>query len=488
MGREFSLLPPRAIVFLCLISCGSSFLGGHKWAHPVRLTSDPQTKSHVCYSAPPDALPRRRSSSSSSSSSGSKRNPHFTKKSGMHIKPADSSRAYGRSTSTGPSVSPLLEASMRRMMQTPLLTHDEEIMYGRRTRDLVEILQVRDTLEGKLGRVPTTEEWGMAVNASASLSEFQHRLDEGKHAKSMLVNSNLRLVVSVAKKFSNLGVSTQDLIQEGSFGLVRATHKFDPDRGFRFATYATWWIQQAIFRALAFNSRMIRLPMHMHNLAQKAKAARRDFLIHTGSFPSDEELAEHLGVTVSKIKLIDRSAQPTKSLSTPLRMKTRGSGFAASGKTLEDMKPAKDCTPEQDVERELFKEEIASMLEQLEQDERLVVKLRYGIGVPRRVSVSEISRITRQTEKWVKSKEAKALRKLRRPYEKFRLSPFSSNPNTLNVAISTRLMKSSESAPSQSPVRPPTLNSPESMSIEPHLRSFSQSSITADNSTLVLNA
>jgi len=328
------------------------------------------------------------------------------------------------------------------MAEAPLLTAQQEVELGTLVQQLVKWEAVRVHLEERIGRPPAVEEWAMAVNPSMPTDEFQKRLAECRHAKSSMIHSNMRLVASVAKKYSRLGVSTQDLIQEGAVGLIRAIEKFDPTRGFRFATYATWWIQQSVFRAVAFHSRMIRLPMHMHNLLNKVRLARRAHVIKTGVQPTEQELADQLDVPLSKLRLALRSSQRISSSSAPVRMAKRGSGFEVGGTTLEDLDldpgasgVSVDRNPEQVVETLMFREELRDVLQVLEEEERFVLRLRYGLGIPRRVPVSEIAKMTYQSTKWVKRTEAKALRKLRRPYQQLRLSPYSTSVATLSRAM-----------------------------------------------------
>ncbi|HEY9825250.1 MAG TPA: sigma-70 family RNA polymerase sigma factor, partial [Stenomitos sp.] len=143
-----------------------------------------------------------------------------------------------------------------------LLRADEEIELARKIADLLALERIRDDLFEKLDREPSDAEWGEAVGMT--LHPFRHRLHVGRRAKDKMVQSNLRLVVSIAKKYMNRGLSFQDLIQEGSLGLIRAAEKFDHEKGYKFSTYATWWIRQAITRAIADQSRTIRLPVHLY--------------------------------------------------------------------------------------------------------------------------------------------------------------------------------------------------------------------------------
>jgi RNA polymerase primary sigma factor len=162
-----------------------------------------------------------------------------------------------------------------------LLRADEEIELARKIADLLELERVRDRLSDQLEREPQDSEWATEVNMA--LPAFRHRLYLGRRAKDKMVQSNLRLVVSIAKKYMNRGLSFQDLIQEGSLGLIRAAEKFDHEKGYKFSTYATWWIRQAITRAIADQSRTIRLPVHLYETISRIKKNHQDSFPRNGS-------------------------------------------------------------------------------------------------------------------------------------------------------------------------------------------------------------
>jgi len=255
-------------------------------------------------------------------------------------------------------------------------------------------------------------------------NKFVEMMLEGKDAKQRMVRCNMRLVVSISKRYSHVGVNIADLIQEGSIGLNRAAEKFEPMMGFKFSTYASWWIQQAVFRAIAYHSRTIRLPVHVHNHLNRARRVRQELQHEKGRPPSNEEMAEVLQMTVEKYIKMQRLSRKAISLDIAKYRNNPKDIGQESDTSLGDTIGASDVivdenTPEQNVNRVLFRDDLKEMLEILGEDERAVIDARYGLTNGLTQTVTTVATKLGQTKAWVRSAECCALRKLRRPwYEK----------------------------------------------------------------------
>lgn len=286
-----------------------------------------------------------------------------------------------------------------------LLRADEEIELARKIADLLELERIRDRLYDQLEREPKEGEWASSVNME--LPAFRKRLFLGRRAKEKMVQSNLRLVVSIAKKYMNRGLSFQDLIQEGSLGLIRAAEKFDHEKGYKFSTYATWWIRQAITRAIADQSRTIRLPVHLYETISRIKKTTKILSQELGRKPTEEEIADRMEMTIEKLRFIAKSAQLPISLETPIGKE--------EDSRLGDFIEADGETPEDQVSKNLLREDLESVLDTLSPRERDVLRLRYGLDDGRMKTLEEIGQIFNVTRERIRQIEAKALRKLRHP-------------------------------------------------------------------------
>ena len=286
-----------------------------------------------------------------------------------------------------------------------LLRADEEIELARKIADLLELERIRESLQQQLDRDPQDREWASAVNMP--LPAFRHRLHLGRRAKDKMVQSNLRLVVSIAKKYMNRGLSFQDLIQEGSLGLIRAAEKFDHEKGYKFSTYATWWIRQAITRAIADQSRTIRLPVHLYETISRIKKTTKLLSQEMGRKPTEEEIATRMEMTIEKLRFIAKSAQLPISLETPIGKE--------EDSRLGDFIESDGETPEDQVSKNLLREDLENVLDTLSPRERDVLRLRYGLDDGRMKTLEEIGQIFNVTRERIRQIEAKALRKMRHP-------------------------------------------------------------------------
>ncbi|MBD2104153.1 RNA polymerase sigma factor RpoD [Leptolyngbya sp. FACHB-261] len=286
-----------------------------------------------------------------------------------------------------------------------LLRADEEIELARKIADLLELERIRDSLMDRLDREPHDGEWANEVDMP--LGAFRERLHKGRRAKDKMVQSNLRLVVSIAKKYMNRGLSFQDLIQEGSLGLIRAAEKFDHEKGYKFSTYATWWIRQAITRAIADQSRTIRLPVHLYETISRIKKTTKLLSQELGRKPTEEEIATRMEMTIEKLRFIAKSAQLPISLETPIGKE--------EDSRLGDFIESDGETPEDQVAKNLLREDLESVLDTLSPRERDVLKLRYGLDDGRMKTLEEIGQLFNVTRERIRQIEAKALRKLRHP-------------------------------------------------------------------------
>lgn len=304
-------------------------------------------------------------------------------------------------------------AFFKEMARYPLLKPSEEIELARQVRFLSKVEAASEKLQKELGRKPNRPE--LIEKLKVSEADFTQKLHEGRTAKRRMIRSNLRLVVSIAKRYLNRGVPFLDLIQEGALGLNRATEKFDPDKGYKFSTYAYWWIRQGITRTIANDARTIRLPIHIVEKLNKLKKAHRDLRRDLQRNPSEQELADALDVTVDQL----RSLQQVRRRSLSLNHRV---GKGEDTELMELLEDSSTQTPESKISENMMRQEITSVLgEVLTEREKDIITLRYGLATGETHTLEEVGGIFNLSRERVRQIQTKAMRKLRRPQVAARL-------------------------------------------------------------------
>jgi len=285
---------------------------------------------------------------------------------------------------------------LREIGRVPLLTAEEEVR-------LAQIME-----RGKIER-QRAERLRVVPN--------RRFLEEGEEAQRRLTEANLRLVVSVAKKYIGRGMNLLDLIQEGNIGLIRAVEKFDYTKGYKFSTYATWWIRQAITRAIADQARTIRIPVHMVETINRLIRISRRLLQDLGREPTSEEIAEQMEISAEKVREIIKVSQEPVSLETPIGEEDD----SHLGDFLEDHTA---LAPAEAASHQLLKEQVEDVLDSLTDRERKVLQLRFGLDDGRSRTLEEVGREFHVTRERIRQIEAKALRKLRHPSRSRKLKDY----------------------------------------------------------------
>lgn len=294
--------------------------------------------------------------------------------------------------------------------RVPLLTHEQEIVYGKQVQLMMKLLETKEALAKTLSREPTTEEWAAEVQQSEA--ELTRLMRQGQRAKKKMIEANLRLVVAIAKKYQKRYMEFLDLIQEGTLGLERGVEKFDPMRGYKFSTYAYWWIRQAITRAIAQHARTIRLPIHITEKLNKIKRVQRELTQKLGRSPTPGEIAATLELEPAQIREFLLLARHPISLD--LRIGDN------QDTELKDLLEDESASPEQFITQEMLRQDLDSLLAELTPQQREVIILRFGLKDGNELSLAKVGERMSLSRERVRQLEHQALAQLRHRWAKVR--------------------------------------------------------------------
>ena len=354
------------------------------------------------------------------------------------------------------SSSDLVRLYLQDIGRVDLLSHEEELTLARLVQRrekllrervrlakdapalaaLIELENARQRLASQLGHWPRVQQWAeareltvtelraalqqghdaWAEHSGLSVAEIKQALHQGRRARDRMIQANLRLVVAVAKKYQQRGMELLDLVQEGTLGLERAVEKYDPTRGFRFSTYAYWWIRQGITRAIATQSRTIRLPVHVTEKLNRIKKAQRQIASEQGRLASVADLARELGLSEEVVRLTLMRVPRSVSLDT----RVGRDQDTELGELLEDS----HATPEQELTRAELHDDLEALLNELTAREAAVIRLRYGLEDDTPQTLSQIGEDLKLSRERVRQIESRALLKLRQPQRRCRVHDY----------------------------------------------------------------
>ncbi|MBE9250398.1 RNA polymerase sigma factor, RpoD/SigA family [Dolichospermum sp. LEGE 00240] len=298
----------------------------------------------------------------------------------------------------------MVRTYLREIGRVPLLSREQEIIYGKQVQQMMILLEAKEALSKEIDHEPSLSEWAARVNQSET--EINHLMVQGKRAKQKMIEANLRLVVAIAKKYQKRNMEFLDLIQEGTLGLERGVEKFDPMRGYKFSTYAYWWIRQAITRAIAQQGRTIRLPIHITEKLNKIKKVQRELAQKLGRSPSPTEIAKELELEPAQIReYLNMARQPVS-----LDVRVGENQDTELQEMLEDDGPS----PEYYTTQEFLRQDLNNLLAELTPQQRQVVALRFGLEDGNEMSLAKVGERLNLSRERVRQLEHQALAHLRR--------------------------------------------------------------------------
>ncbi|MBD5481008.1 MAG: RNA polymerase sigma factor RpoD [Lachnospiraceae bacterium] len=314
----------------------------------------------------------------------------------------------------GMSIEDPVRMYLKEIGKVPLLSADDEIALAQRMEDGAQAAEIVEVLREELAE---TEEAAEKEDLERRIAEQQELIDSGEDAKKKLAEANLRLVVSIAKRYVGRGMLFLDLIQEGNLGLIKAVEKFDYRKGYKFSTYATWWIRQAITRAIADQARTIRIPVHMVETINKLIRVSRQLLQELGREPTPEEIAKELNMPEDRVREILKISQEPVSMETPI-------GEEEDSHLGDFIQDDNVPVPADAAAFSLLKEQLGEVLGTLTEREQKVLKLRFGLDDGRARTLEEVGKEFNVTRERIRQIEAKALRKLRHPSRSRKLKDY----------------------------------------------------------------
>lgn len=298
----------------------------------------------------------------------------------------------------------MVRTYLREIGRVPLLSREQEIVYGKQVQQMMVILEAKEALRKEIDHEPSLAEW--AAHAHHSETELNHLMVQGRRAKQKMIEANLRLVVAIAKKYQKRNMEFLDLIQEGTLGLERGVEKFDPTRGYKFSTYAYWWIRQAITRAIAQQGRTIRLPIHITEKLNKIKKVQRELAQKLGRSPTPVEIAQELELEPAQIReYLNMARQPVS-----LDVRVGDNQDTELQEMLEDDGPS----PEYYTTQEFLRQDLNNLLAELTPQQRQVVALRFGLEDGNEMSLAKVGERLNLSRERVRQLEHQALAHLRR--------------------------------------------------------------------------